>query len=343
MQVNKMPKPPSIVETHPEIAAEWDYEANGSLKPEHVSYGMRTKANWVCENGHKWATSINNRFKNSVDKPKGCPYCSGRYPIVGLNDLSTTHPEIAKEWDTELNVKLPSQVLHQSNYVAKWICPKGHKYSSRLDARTRQGSGCPFCSGRYAIKGETDLATLRPDILNEWDYEKNEKQPYEFVLNSHARVNWVCSKGHKWEAVIAKRTHSGRNCPTCALATQTSKIEIAFFNALLPILSDCKNSFKLGIRWSKGNHFMTVDIKGFYEGKTVIVEYDGFYFHNSPKKEANDLEKSLACLDEGYLVIRIRGKGLPALPITNSRYVEFEHKENRPVEPIIDQIKNWLK
>lgn len=34
-----------------------------------------------------------------VGKKSGCPYCAGLLPIVGVNDLQTTNPELMKEWD----------------------------------------------------------------------------------------------------------------------------------------------------------------------------------------------------------------------------------------------------
>ena len=36
-----------------------------------------------------------------------------------------------------------------------------------------RGSGCPYDAGRLPIPGVTDLATLRPDLVAEWNYEEN--------------------------------------------------------------------------------------------------------------------------------------------------------------------------
>ena len=32
----------------PEVAAEWDYEKNGDVTPDGISYGSKKKAWWVC-------------------------------------------------------------------------------------------------------------------------------------------------------------------------------------------------------------------------------------------------------------------------------------------------------
>ena len=78
------------------------------------------------------------------------------------------------------------------------------------------GSGCPFCSGLKAIRGETDLQTINPSLAKEWNYEKNDGiTPMDILPNSGKKVWWKCSKGHEWEAVIAQR-NNGRGCPYCA-------------------------------------------------------------------------------------------------------------------------------
>lgn len=33
--------------------------------------------------------------------------------------------------------------------------------------------GCPYCSGRFVIKGKTDLLSQFPDVAKEWNHEKH--------------------------------------------------------------------------------------------------------------------------------------------------------------------------
>lgn len=55
---------------------------------------------WRCKEGHSWKAVIASR---TGKKYVQCPYCSGRLPIVGTNDLQTTNPDLIKEWDYEKN------------------------------------------------------------------------------------------------------------------------------------------------------------------------------------------------------------------------------------------------
>ncbi|MEE1503303.1 MAG: zinc-ribbon domain-containing protein, partial [Acutalibacteraceae bacterium] len=91
----------------------------------------------------------------------------------------------------------------------------GHEWQAAINNRSK-GRGCPFCSGRYAIKGENDLQTINPTLANEWNYENNNGlTPADVLPNSDKKVWWTCSKGHEWQATIGSR-NKGSGCPHCA-------------------------------------------------------------------------------------------------------------------------------
>ena len=129
------------------------------------------------------------------------------------------YPKLMEEWDWDANNKnelFPDRLTHGSTKKAHWICNQGHHYLARIDHRTIMGSGCPYCSGKKSIVGVNDLTTTHPHLLQEWDYEKNSKAPYDFLAGSNKKVNWVCKKcGHHWSATICSRTLNNTNCPAC--------------------------------------------------------------------------------------------------------------------------------
>ena len=87
---------------------EWDYSQNQNT-PEEYSKCSGKKVFWKCENGHSWTARISDRIRGN-----GCPYCSGKRPVVGVNDLKTINPSLVKEWNYNRNVKLPSDFLPKS-------------------------------------------------------------------------------------------------------------------------------------------------------------------------------------------------------------------------------------
>ena len=45
-------------------------------------------------------------------------------PIIGENDLATTHPELVKEWDYDKNGnRTPQNTTPGSRFDAYWKCP----------------------------------------------------------------------------------------------------------------------------------------------------------------------------------------------------------------------------
>ena len=79
------------------------------------------------------------------------------------------------EWDWEKNREFgfdPSQLTYGSNKKVWWKCLQGHRWEAIIHHRI-EGTQCPFCSGKYPIKGKTDLNTVNPILSQEWCFEKN--------------------------------------------------------------------------------------------------------------------------------------------------------------------------
>jgi len=81
---------------------------------------------WCCDKGHLWVAVVKGRARKY--QPNGCPICSGRAEFKGVNDLQTTHPELAAEaygWD-------PTTVNRGSHSKKAWWCEMGHHFSGSV-------------------------------------------------------------------------------------------------------------------------------------------------------------------------------------------------------------------
>ena len=203
---------------NPFLAEEWNCEKNGNFKPIDFTANSSKKVWWRCAEGHEWQAEICSRSKGH-----GCPYCAGLHPVKGESDLQTVNLFLAKEWNYDRNGTLkPSDVLPSSGKKVWWKCAKGHEWQAMIAHRS-QGHGCPYCSGRYAVKGENDLQTVNPTLANEWHYARNEAlTPADVTPNSGRKVWWLCAKGHEWQATIIHR-NNGRGCPECAKQNRKKK------------------------------------------------------------------------------------------------------------------------
>ena len=205
----------SLASLHPELADEWHPTKNGDLKPEDVVAGSAKKHWWKCPKGpdHEWEDSSNNRTRG-----RNCPFCSGRRVSV-TNSLASLYPDIAREWHPTKNDNLtPNTVASGSSKKHWWKCDQGpdHEWEASCGSRTGRGSGCPYCRGLRASVTNS-LASLHPELADEWHRTKNgDLKPEDVVAGSAKKHWWQCDKGpdHEWQTSPSRRAQ-GTGCPFC--------------------------------------------------------------------------------------------------------------------------------
>ena len=139
----------SLKENNLEIAREWHPTLNNNLKVSDITASSPKLVWWLCSKcQHEWRSSSNNRAKGS-----GCPCCSGRVPKIGVNDLKTINPALAKEWNYNKNGALkPESFLPKSGKKVWWLCSHcGYEWEKEIRARTN-GSPCPNCKYKLNTK-----------------------------------------------------------------------------------------------------------------------------------------------------------------------------------------------
>lgn len=198
-----------------EILSQWDAERNTGNSPEKVSPFSHRLLWWRCREGHVWQAQVKDRTKHN----SGCPYCAGKLPCKGENDLATLYPKVAAQWHPEKNGSVrPEDVMPGTDKAYWWRCGLGHEWKANVENRTLKGNGCPYCAGKKAWPGYNDLATEFPQLMKEWCWEYNtETDPFKIRSHSGKRVFWKCQEGHVWDAYVFNRTSKkGSGCPVCA-------------------------------------------------------------------------------------------------------------------------------
>ena len=200
-----------LATSHPHLVAQWNYEKNGDLTPQQVSYGSMKKVWWICDKGHEWQAQV-----CKLASGQGCPVCVNREVRAGENDLATTHPHLVAQWNYEKNGDLtPQQVSYGSTKKVWWRCEKGHEWQAKISFRSR-GSGCPVCAGQAVVPGDNDFASAYPELAAQWHPTMNgDLRACDVTRQSTRKVWWKCEKGHEWQAVVANRAN-GTGCPYCA-------------------------------------------------------------------------------------------------------------------------------
>ena len=249
----------SLAEARPDLAKEWNYEKNGDLKPEDVSCGSCKKVWWklpydVPNNyqvehlrgkhfDFEWEAGIDNRIRGT-----NCPFlCQNPKAWRGFNDLATTNPILAGEWDYKLNIGLtPSDVTANSGKNVWWHLQydipndymvenlRGKRVDFRWQAAVsdrNNGNGCPFLAGKAVWPGFNDLRTTNPELAKQWHPTKNgELTAVQVTASSNKKIWWLLpydvpmeySIKHlrgkhfdfEWKTTISHRTGNyGTGCP----------------------------------------------------------------------------------------------------------------------------------
>ena len=228
----------TLEELYPDLAKEWNYEKNKPLTPADVTPGVNLKVWWIYpyddpETGKHFDFEWQARISCRAGEGTGCPFLSANKRAVweGFNDLATTHPELVAEWDYEKNAPLkPTEISGGCNKKVWWKKPYDDpntgkhfefEWEAAILSRTT-GSGCPFLTANVIYAGFNDLATTHPQLVAEWNYERNASlKPTEISSACLKKVWWKKPYDDpntgkhfefEWEATVVSRVN-GCGCP----------------------------------------------------------------------------------------------------------------------------------
>ena len=200
------------------LIAHWDFEKNQNqnFDPYKMYVSSTKTAFFRCEKNHEYTYQINSKFLKKI----GCPVCSNKRVIRGINDFESNYPELAKQWDYEKNgVIKPYEISKEAQKSFYWICKNGHSFKSKVYrmVKSLKGLNCPYCRGQEVLEGFNDLQTKNPNLALEWNYEKNNGiKPTQVVAGSPKKYWWKCNKCNgEWEASLASRNADKVGCPYC--------------------------------------------------------------------------------------------------------------------------------
>jgi hypothetical protein len=211
MAVKLVPGQNDLATTHRELSQQWAADLNGGLSPSHLTAGSGREVWWRCEKSHTWRSRPATRSKGI-----GCPFCANQRAWPGYNDLKSLFPEIALDWDSDLNSDTsPSDVVAGSNKKYWWVCSREHRFEASVSNRTLRKQGCPFCSSNRVLAGFNDLATTKPELAAQWSIRNSPIKASDVLPGSNKKYWWKCSNNHEWEQSPNVRS-AGNNCPICS-------------------------------------------------------------------------------------------------------------------------------
>ena len=166
--------------------------------------GTGKSLNWKCSTcGYEWPATGSTRVKGH-----GCPCCSNKAVVPGVNDMATTHKELAKECLND-----STKYTAGTNVMLDWKCSTcGYEWQATGTNRVRcSGGGCPCCSNQVVVPGVNDMATTHKELAKECLNDST-----KYTAGTNVMLDWKCSTcGYEWPAKGSDRVN-GHGCPSCA-------------------------------------------------------------------------------------------------------------------------------
>ncbi len=213
--------------------------------------------------------------------------------------LLVDNPDLVKKYDYEKNKDIDIYSLTaRTPKKIWWKCDScGNSWQATIASQNDKiKHGCPYCSGRLVTEGKNDLKSQFPDLLTEWDYDKNRIKPNEISYSSGRKVWWKCSEcGHSWIQTVSNRTGNKSGCPKCNIERVNSFSEQAVFYYIKKAFPDAVN----------GDMHIGMELDIFIPSINTAVEYDGDAWHKGEKQEV-DLRKNQLCKKKSIKLFRIR-------------------------------------
>lgn len=274
----------------PHLVTEWDSWCERS--PFDTTTRSDYRASWVCEHGHRWRARVADRTAGT-----GCRVCAGKEVLKGFNDLESNFPLIAKEWSSS-NAMSPSQVTKTSGKMCAWVCSKGHPWKATVASRTSGGNKCPYCSGRRAIRGETDLTTTHPEVARDWHPDNTESVTSVKRGSSVDEYLWRCIRGHTQRKTVRDRVEFG--CTTCSRKGRTSRGERDLASFLVSLgIGDVETSVR---------HLPSLrEVDMAIHARKIALEFNGVYWHSTAirKDPLFHYNKYTAARRDGYVLLQV--------------------------------------
>lgn len=286
-----------LASVNPLLASEWHPDNNGDILPTMIAGKSGKRVWWLGDCGHEWEATVLSRHQGN-----GCPVCAGQVVLPGFNDLATTHPQIAGEWDAEKNADdfTPFTVTAGTHKKAWWLADCGHSWEASITNRTSKGRGCPYCANQKVMPGHNDAGTTHKKLATEWHRTKNTgKNISDFTYGSGTKIWWICENNHEWAATIKDRTRTeATNCPQCAAVTFVSKDE--------KLIADFIRSHGLTVKTTERSILPKHEIDIYLPEQKIGVEFNGLYWHSERVRDSKyHYNKWLAAKEKGIQLIQI--------------------------------------
>lgn len=209
-----------LKDKYPKVFSQVHPTKNNGINVNELTLYIKKKIWWKCINkecNSSWERGVQSMCNVYGGNGVECKKCQS---------IGTKFPDLTKEIDLEKQPDIDIfNLYHGSSKKIWWKCLKHkecehHRWEAKVYSRTKDNSGCPFCS-KFKTCYCRSFGNLYPNIAKEIDLEKHPNLDINAICaHSSQSFWWKCSKHkecdhHRWKSTINCRTQFNRGCPFC--------------------------------------------------------------------------------------------------------------------------------
>ena len=225
---------------------------------------------------------------------------------------------ILEQFDKKKNVPITPKDITKSSSQKLWFSYNcGHSCLQRVSDKTSKDSKqCPYCLNRGKV-GKS-LAEIYPQFAKLFYVKYNKTTPDKIPKQSGNKYFWKCSMcGDIFEETVARVVKGYCTCSNCKKTT-TSFPEYCVCYYLQKIDSDIKQQINIE------NYKFDI----FSPKYNLVIEYDGYPWHNSSISKLNDALKDQIALKYNHRILRIRDSRLKNNTDLSAIIWSFKYDDN---------------
>lgn len=234
--------------------------------------GYKTKLKTICnKDGYEWNIEPYKLLGGSK-----CPVCQNKKVMIGVNDIATTRPDIARLFKNQEDIH---KYVAGSEHYVDVVCPDCKSdVNIRITNLSRFGLSCPVCHGNKYGRNRVRNNYWNKDTLSEFlDNNARGYKVIDFISikqksGSVKKVYIKCpNEKHEPYWSYMKNIIDGYRCQKCVAESSSSKgelkaIEIFKNNNISYIpqhkFSDCKDRYVLPFDFYLPDYNLIIEIMG---------------------------------------------------------------------------------
>lgn len=219
-------------------------------------YNSATPMAWQCKVGHTWKATLNN-VRNAGS---WCPVCA--------RSRSKSTVASAKKLAIQNGGCCLSSGCEDARTRLKWKCSKGHIWEATTQS-IRSGRWCPICA---RIK----TSSIHMSVAHQIARSRGGCCLSKVYINNKSKLDWQCSKGHRWEACLHHVKNSKTWCPRCPATGQEEDVRAIFETVFRPRhFPRCRPGF-LAVATGRN-----LELDGYCQEIGVAFEFNGGQHYES--------------------------------------------------------------